>query len=213
VDVEKQGIHARAGRADIVDRAVAGAEARPGLLPQVARFEALERGAGLHDRDDQHRRRAAHRAADPEQLAGAGAVEQDAERGDVSLRPDLLLLDDDARDHAVERRFRQARRLREGAVVGLGPQRLPALELRLPPALEAGLLAVLGGDVDLDPGHLEGAGAVDRRHAAVRPFELRPDRAAQRERGERRDDEGDAGDGLHEAPFGELGVEIQARYG
>ena len=134
-DVEQQRIDARAGRPDIIDRAVAGAEARPGLLPFVARFEALEGRAGQHDRDDQHRRRAADRAADPEQLAGAGAVEQDAERGDVALRADLLLLDDDPGDHRVERGIGEARRLADRAAVGLRPERLPALRLGLPPAL------------------------------------------------------------------------------
>ena len=68
---------------------------------------------------------------DSEQLAGAGAVEQDAQGGDIALRADLLLLDDDSRDHSVQGRVGEAGRLLDRAAVGLGPERLPALLLRL----------------------------------------------------------------------------------
>src|SRR3546814_7398354 len=86
-------------RADIVDGAAAGAEAGPGLLPLVLEFEAVAGRTRLQDGDDQHRRRSPDGALRPTQhLAGAGAIEQDAELGDIALRADLLLLDDDTGD-------------------------------------------------------------------------------------------------------------------
>ena len=46
------------------------------------------------------------------------------------------------------------------------------------PAFDAGALGIVGGDVDLDADHLEIAGAVDRRNAAIGAVELRIDQAA-----------------------------------
>src|SRR3546814_5018855 len=153
-------------RADIVDGAAAGAEAGPGLLPLVLEFEAVAGRTRLQDGDDQHRRRSPDGALRPTQhLAGAGAIEQDAELGDIALRADLLLLDDDTGDDRVEPRIGEIRRLRRGAARGLGPERCPAEALRLPPALEPRFLRGLAAGIDLDAAHLQGAGTVDRRHA------------------------------------------------
>ena len=127
-----------------------------------------------------------------------------------------VALDDDAGDDRVEHGIGETRRLRRGAAGGARPELLPALRLGAPPARDPRLLGILGGDVDLDAEHLEAAGAVDRRDAAVGAVELRPHQP--RSGGEEKCGGGDRDAGvtagrLHGRLFGELDVEIQAASG
>ena len=113
-------------------------------------------------------------------------------RGDIALRADLLLLDDDARDH----RRSSAESGRPGAWPSGRPWVLaqsafqPLRWAWRQPSSRA-FSAVSARDVDLDAGDLEGAGAVDRRHAAVGAFELGVEHA-------RADERAEASDGISE---------------
>jgi hypothetical protein len=185
LDVQEQRIDPGPRGADVINRAAAGAEAVPGAQPLVTGLEALKGAAGLQDRNDQKRRGSpAGRGRGAEQLAGAGAIEQDAEPGDVAGGPDLLVLDHDGGDHGVEDAVRKAGGAGDRLARGLGPEHLPALGLGLPPAVQPRFLGGLAGDVDLDAGDLQRAGAVDGRDAAIAAFKLREQGGTASERGE-----------------------------
>ena len=179
--VEEQGIDATAGGADIVDGRAASAELRPGALPESAELEAVAGRAGGHHRDEQHRRGAGDLAGDAQQLPGPRPVEHHAEPGDVAVRADLLLLDDDAGDDRRQRRFGEVRRLADRAIVGPRPEHPPAEQLGAAPALGSRRLTAGRADVDLDAANLEIGRAVIGIDAAIGAVQLGERGAAEQE--------------------------------
>ena len=147
-------------------------------------------------------------------LAGAGAIEQQAQRGDIAIGADLLLLDDDRADQSVQRRIRQGRRLADGPLVHLGPQRLETFALGDSPARVAGAGRVLAADIDFDATDFQCPLTVDGQDPALAALHLRGERPANS--GESEQDGGQENSGpaeQHQRAFGDNGVEIQARYG
>ncbi|PAV67575.1 hypothetical protein WR25_22200 [Diploscapter pachys] len=176
--IQQQRIGTRARWADIIDRAVAGAEARPGLLPIVALFEHCFDAARNLQRHEQHRARPVGIGADAQDRRRPAAVEQHAQLGDIARRPQLFVLDDDARHDLVQRIVGNQR------AVATQPARQlhPRLALRQPPAAQARGLRRLRRDVDRDAAHLEIARTVDRRDPAP-ALDLRKRTRAKKERG------------------------------
>ena len=212
--VDEQWIDAKAADADIIDLALRGAELGPGALPRIAQLDAGRRAARDHDRDQQHRRRAAPLPANPEQLAGARAIEQHAERRDVAVGADLLALDDDRTDQPVERRIGEVGRFAQRTLVGLGPQRPEAFALSDAPSGKARRIGGVAPDIDRYTANFERSATVDRQDTALGTFHLREQHAAgahQRQRGSDGEEDGPAEQ--HQRAFGDNGVEIQARCG
>jgi hypothetical protein len=177
--IYQQRIDPHAADADIIDRALVGAELCPGALPAVAKLDPRRGAAGNQDGQDQHRDRPADFAAfDAEEWRGAGAVELDAEICDVAGGADLLALHVDRADDLVERRIGQVGRLGGRALVGRRPQFLESLALRHPPAGIARRHRILAADVNANAADLERARAVDRQDSALAGLELGANRHA-----------------------------------
>lgn len=167
---QQQRVRPAARRPHIVDDAVRRAETGPCLLPFGPRLKALRQPAAVLDGHDQQRRGATDIARHAKNFRCAHTIKQDTKPRDITVRPDLFVLDDNARYNRIKRAIAQSGRARP---VRFFPQFLPAEPLRLTPAAHPRGIGRLGSHVDNDAAHLEIARAIDRRNAAFAAFKLR----------------------------------------
>ncbi len=155
--IDEQRIAPRTRWPDVVDPARARLILGPGALPWIAHLVDQLRTRRNRDRNQQHGRRTLRLRFATEIGIGALAVEDHPEPGNVTPRPELLTLDHDRGDHRSDLRIGQLGSL----------EAFPSLALRRFPALGTGILGILAGHIDLDPGDRNVARCRDRGDPAL----------------------------------------------